>query len=267
MNDKTAPDTASAVPTRAPGAAVDSASPEHAHDLQAIVRRLGPAGPLALISVILPPIGGFLLLAFTGTVGQWLKGHQDYGVLLYIGGFWIFSGFSLLPTYAQAVVGGWAFGMQIGYLAALAGFVGGALIGYTIGRFVTGTRALRIIDEERKWRAVYDALLGSGFWRTLGLIALVRLNSPFSLINFFFGAMRTNLVAYILGTAIGLTPRTAAVIYIAQSIKDLTGKPGSPRWLIIASIVAAIVIILIIGKLANDAVERVTRGDTKPVAS
>lgn len=231
---------------------------DHRHDLKSVIRRLGPAGPLAILSVTLPPLGGFLLIAFTSPVAQWLRGHQELGIVFYLVGFWVLSGLAFLPTYAQAVVGGWAFGFARGFPAALGGFIGGALIGYAIGRFVTGERALRIISEERKWRAVYDALLGSGFWRTLGLITLIRLNSPFSFVSFFFGATRTNVVAYVLGTAAGLTPRTAAAVWIAQSIKDVTEKPHLPKWLVFTSVAAAIVIVLVIGKLASDAVHRVT---------
>lgn len=253
-----------AAPQNQPTAATQA---PQAQSVGTVLRRLGPAGPLALIAATLPALGGFVLLAMVSPVAHWLRGHQELGVALYVLGFAAFSGAALLPTYAQAVVGGWAFGFGVGLAAALAGFFGGGVVGYFIGRWSAGDRALRLIQEHPKWAAVHHALLGSGFWRTLGIITLVRLNSPFALINYFFGATRTNLAAYVLGTVFGLAPRTAAAVWIATGIKELVGKPASPRWLIIASIVVAFVIVLVIGKIGSDAVAHVTsRNPAKPAA-
>lgn len=232
----------------------------------ALLRRLGPAGPLAIVAATLPAIGGFLLLGMLNIIGPWLQAHQEVGVLLYVLGFAVFAGLAILPTYAQAVLGGWAFGFAVGLPAALAGFVGGALIGYGVALRATGDRVVRLIAEQPKWQAVYDALLRGGFWKTLLIITLVRvpLNSPFAITNLVMAATRVPPLAYVVGTLVGMAPRTAAAVLIAANLKELTLQGTQQKWMWIGSIVLTIVIVVVIGHIANQAVRKVTAADPSP---
>lgn len=224
-----------------------------------LIHRLGPAGPLALAAAVLPAVGGFTLLGFMPVVGEWFRSHEVVGVLLYVVGFAVFSGLALLPTWVQAALGGWAFGMAVGYPAALAGFAGGSIIGYAIARRAAGRNVSSVIDEHPKWRIVRDALIGSGFWKTLGLVTLVRIpfNSPFALMNLLMGSTRVNPVVYFVGTVVGMAPRTAVYVFIATGIESLSSqdvKSAIPKWMIVAGIVMTIAIVLFIGQIANKAV-------------
>ncbi len=232
-------------------------------DAMALLRRLGPAGPLAIIAATLPAIGGFALLGTLTIVGPWLRSHQEAGVALYVVGFAVLAGLAILPTYAQAILGGWAFKFAVGFPAALAGFVGGSLIGYFIARRATGDRVVGIINEKPKWRAVYEALLHSGFWRTLLIIALVRvpLNSPFAITNLVMAATRVPLSAYFIGTLVGMAPRTAAAVWIAANLQELTVSGTKQPWMWIASIVVTVIVVIIVGVIANHAVARVTKAE------
>lgn len=229
-----------------------------------ILRRLGPAGPLALVSATLPAIGGFLLLGLLTTIEPHVRALGSVGVLLYILVFAVLSGLAILPTYAQAVLGGWVYKFALGFPAALAGMLGGALLGYALGRRAAAERVLRLIDEHPKWRAVYVALLGSGFGRTLLIVTLIRLNSPFALTNFVLAATRTNPLAYVLGTLLGLGPRTAAAVFIAAGMKQLTFERSGSKWLWIGGLVAVVVAVLVIGQIASHAVARVTASNDRP---
>ena len=97
--------------------------------LGSVLGRLGPAAILGGVWTVLPALGGFALLAMVGPVSDWLNSHQEYGPFVYAAAFIIAAGIGVLPTYSQAVVGGWAFGPVIGTIAALAGFVGASLVG------------------------------------------------------------------------------------------------------------------------------------------
>jgi uncharacterized membrane protein YdjX (TVP38/TMEM64 family) len=228
------------------------------YDAGTIVRRLGPAGPLALVAATLPAIGGFLLLGLLTSVEPHLSALRMAGLVLYVIAFAVLSGLAVLPTYAQAVLGGWVYRFGLGFPAALAGVLGGALIGYALGQRATGDRLVRLIEEQPKWRAVHQALLGSGFWRTLLIITLVRLNSPFALTNFVLAATRTHLGAYVLGTVLGLGPRTAAAVFIATGLKQLTFEQTGYRWLWIGGMIALALAVIVIGQIASNAVSRVT---------
>jgi uncharacterized membrane protein YdjX (TVP38/TMEM64 family) len=239
--------------------ASDNAAPSTLSQVATVVRRLGATSVLAVIAGTLPVIGGFVLLWRVQSVAPWLRDHGELGVLFYVAGFSLFAGLALLPTYAQSVVGGWAFGLAIGLPAALAGFSGAATLAYLIARRVSGDRVLVLIAEKPKWATVYQALLGGGFWRTLGLVILLRLppNSPFSMTNLVMAATRVPLIPYVLGTALGMAPRTAAVVYLGSTLErlDFSGQ----KWMVVASIVSTGIVLAILGHIANHALARATR--------
>jgi uncharacterized membrane protein YdjX (TVP38/TMEM64 family) len=224
-----------------------------------LLRRLGPGGPLALISATLPAIGLVTLAFCFNLVGPWLKDQAGLGLLIYVVGFALCAGLAIFPTHIQAALGGWAFGVAVGLPAAYAGVLGAALLGYVIGIRATGDRAVRIIAEKPKWQAVYDGLVGTGFAKSFLIVLLVRLAvSPFALTNLVLAAARVNPVAYALGTLLGLAPRTGAAVVLAAGLKEVTAEPPHKRWLWIASVVVTLVVVAIIGHIANRAINRVT---------
>lgn len=260
MND--APDPSPAATPDAPAqAALDRTTLPAQETMGSLFKRSGAAGPLAVVASVMPAIGGFALLGSLNIVGPWLQSHGIGGVFLYAAAFAILAGLALLPTYAQAVLGGWAFGFAAGFPAALAGFFGGALIGYGIAWGATGDKVKTIIDEHPKWKAVREALVGSGFWKTLGIVALLRLppNSPFALTNLVMAAAKVPRFPYLLGTLIGMAPRTGVAVYIASQIQDVaTAAETRPKWMIFAGIGLTLLVIVVIGHIAKKALEKVT---------
>lgn len=250
------PDKPKENPARAPAASAGE-----------ITKRLGPVALLGVWSAAIPPLGSVALFYFMDQIGAWLRSHESLGVVVYAIGFALLAGLALLPTYASAILGGWAFGMGLGYPAALAGFLGGSLIGYAVAKPTAGERVLALIDERPKWKVVRKALLESGFGRMLLIITLLRLppNSPFAITNVVLASVRVPLGAYILGTLLGMAPRTAIVLYLAAQIsqkfsehaKD-AAQAGKPWWYIAAGVVLSILALAVIGLFANRALEKMT---------
>ena len=234
-------------------------------------RKLGPAGWLGVFAAVMPALGGLALLGSLGPVGAWFESHEFAGVMLYVAGFVVFAGFALLPTYAQAILGGWAFGFWMGLPAALVGFFGASLIGYELGKKASGDRAMKLLDEHPKWRAVRDAFVGEklGFFRTLGMVTLVRVppNSPFALTNILLSSVRVPRVAYALGTLIGMAPRTAIAVFLASEVesqvfdKDAVPKPW---WYWVAAIGTSLLVIVVLYIVGSKAVARVGNGARTP---
>lgn len=232
-----------------------------------IAKRLGPVAFLGIWSAAIPPLGSLALFYFMDDIGLWLRSHESLGVVLYAVGFAVLAGLALLPTYASAILGGWAFGMGLGYPAALAGFLFGSLIGYGVAKPTAGERVIRLIDERPKWKVVRKALLESGFGRMLLIITLLRLppNSPFAVTNLVLASVRVPLGAYVIGTLVGMAPRTGIVLYLAAQIsqkfsehaKD-AAKADKPWWYIVAGVVLSILALAVIGLIANRALEKVT---------
>ena len=244
---------------------------EHKPGLVALFKRLGPAGVLAIAWTAMPPLGGILLLAYIGPISEWLQDHQASGVFLYSVIFMFSAGFGALPTYSQALLGGWAFGPVVGFAAAWAGFVGASLIGYTIARTVAKRRVEKLIDENPKARAVRDALIGHGALRTTAIVALIRVppNSPFALTNLATAASGVRLVPYVVGTALGMAPRTFAAVWLASegakrgdNLVDLFKRSGEQ---VVIALVITFVVLGVIGFIAKRALERVSGAKPMPV--
>lgn len=232
------------------------------------LKRLGPVGVLGLLALTLPPLGGFALLYWRDAVAAWLSGHGDLGLAVYIVGFVLLAGLALLPTYAQAIIGGFVFHFERGFPAALAGFVGAALLGYVVARTASGDRATRLIAEHPRWQVVYQALLRGGFLRVLGIVFLIRLppNSPFALTNLVLAATRTSLGAYALGTLLGMAPRTAAAVYIGSTLKSLSDAQA-PGWYFWAGLALSLVVLGVIGLIVSHAIQRATAAMARSGAS
>ncbi len=237
----------------------------------------GKAGPAAVVAALLPAVGGFTLIGFTPTIAPWLRDLGFVGLLIYVAVFAITSGLAILPTFAQAALGGYAFGLTMGLPGALVGFLGGSLIGYYTAQKVTGDDAIRGVQKHPKWNVVVRSFFpdrqddgaNRGFWRTLGLITLIRFppNSPFALTNIVLSSVKVDILPYAIGTLIGMLPRTALVCYLGAIIEgelsdDVSLKSTRPGWYMPVGIGVTLVVLFILAKLGDMAIKKaVARGE------
>ena len=228
-------------------------------------RQAWPTALLALVWTAAPAICGILLLANLGILSDWLQIDPTIGLAAYVIIFIITAGLGFLPTYAQALLGGWVFGMWIGTPAALAGFTGAAVLGYAIAHYVSRDQVRNLISEDVRAQAIRDSLVGRGFWPTLGIVSLLRLppNSPFALTNLVMASTGVKMMPYVLGTAIGMAPRTAVATVVAamgaatgsRDLQELAQERG--LMVVGAGLVVMVIVLAIIGTIANRALERV----------
>lgn len=258
-----------------PESTPSSSSPPPQESAGEIVKRLGPTSVLAAVAAFLPPLGSIVLFWKINAIGTWLREHSS-GVGIYVAGFAIAAGLAFVPTYASAILGGWAFGFNVGLPAALGGFLGGSLIGYAIARPTAGTRVEKLIAEHPKWKAVRDALIGGSALKTLGIVTLLRVppNSPFAVTNLVLASVRVPLWIYAIGTLVGMTPRTAAVVFLASKLQNMAAKNAAeeaakqqPWWVFAIGIGITIAVLGILGIIANHAIKRATAAPTsRPTA-
>lgn len=225
-----------------------------------VFRRLGAAGPVAVVLSFFPPLGGFVLLATMTKFGPWLRSHGTEGLLIYF----LFTGFlmgvSFVPTYSCAILAGWAFGFAVGTPLAIATISVASLIAYAIARWIARDRVIEVIRERPQWNAVYEAMLGSDSAKTLLVVTLLRIPpfSPFAIANFALAAARVRLFPYTVGTVIGIAPRTALGAFAAAQLEQLRFKDVGDRWMAIAGIVATLIVCVVLGMMANRALKSVT---------
>ncbi len=241
----------------------------------------GRAGPAAVIAAILPAVGGLTLIGLTPTIAPHLRDLGLLGILLYVLVFAITSGLAILPTFAQAALGGYAFGLAFGLPAALFGFLGGSLIGYFVARLATGDDAIRGVQKHPKWHVVIRSFFPDregdeasgmehpGFMRTLVIVTLIRFppNSPFALTNIVLSSVKVDILPYALGTLFGMLPRTAVVCYLGSLVQgELDNadalKSTRPGWYIPVGIAITVAVLFILARLGDIAIKKaIERGE------
>jgi uncharacterized membrane protein YdjX (TVP38/TMEM64 family) len=232
----------------------------------AMLRRLGPAAVLGVAWSTLPSFAGVMLVLNMEPIRLALVGdgtsalHIATGMSIYLIGFVILAGFGCLPTVSQALLAGYAFGVPMGLLLALAGFGGASLVGYQVVAKVARGRVEHEIANKPKALLLRNALLQASPMRALLIVTLVRISpsAPFALTNLLLASLGVPRRIFFLGTVIGMLPRTLAAVMIGQQFTGWTGELGKPRWLIIAGIVALIVLVIVVSKVAAGVLMRVT---------
>jgi uncharacterized membrane protein YdjX (TVP38/TMEM64 family) len=211
---------------------------------------------------VLPPLGGFLLIATLTPFAPWLRENFAPGLVLYFLAATILVGLSFLPSFAAAMFAGWTFGFGLGFALSMAAFTAASLVAYALGRWIARDRVVALIAGNPAWQAVHGALLGESR-RIIFVTALLRLSPlpSFAVVNFVLAAARTPLGGCLVGTVIGLVPRTAAAAFVAAGIEQLHAEnlTDIPFWISIGGLLAFVVTSLAIGVLARRALARLAR--------
>lgn len=243
--------------------------PEPAPPVEPKDRRLIASGVLGLLWVTFPPLAGFYILYDLANIAEFLRKDPEHGFWAYVAVFAVSAGLGLLPTYSQAFLGGWVFGLKMGLVGAIMGFTGGAAIGYMFSRMVTGESVDRWIEKHPKGRVIRDALARGSLPRTFLVITLLRLppSSPFALTNFALGATRVPFWLAMLATPIGMLPRTAVVCFLAAAAVSsgatniMKVYKETPSWAFFGGIAVSIAVIALIGWMAERALSQLVKPD------
>ncbi len=232
----------------------------------AMLRRLGPAAILGVAWSTLPSLAGVMLVLNmeplrVALIGDGSAMHAGAGMSIYLVGFVLLAGLGCLPTVSQALLAGYAFGVPIGLALALAGFGGASLVGYAVVGRVARGRVEQEIVSKPKALLLRDALLRASPARALLIVTLVRLSpsSPFALTNLLLASIGVPRLVFLVGTVLGMLPRTFAAVLIGQQFTGFSGGIDKPRWLIAAGIAAIIALVIVVSKVAAGALLRVAR--------
>ncbi|AJP00977.1 membrane protein [Streptomyces cyaneogriseus subsp. noncyanogenus] len=138
---------------------------------------------------------------------------------------------AFVPRPLLNLAAGALFGSQAGLGAALAGTVLGAGIAFCLGR-VLGQEALRPLLRGR-WLKAADGQLSRHGFRSM-LAARLFPGVPFSAANYCAAVSRMGLLPFLLATALGSIPNTAA--YVVAGAR--ASAPTSPAFLIALACIA-----------------------------
>lgn len=189
--------------------------------LQTALRELGPfVSGLVVLCVIAPALAGFAVIARAGDVRSRFDDMETMAPYVYGLLFAVLTGAALMPTYALSGVAGFTFGAMTGSIVAVAGVVGGAMVGYVLATVLARRRVMGAIENHPRASVIREALVDRGLWTELGVVTLLRLppNSPFAITNLVMSSTRVNPIAFVVGTAVGMAPRTILAAIMGATI-------------------------------------------------
>ncbi|AWZ08516.1 MULTISPECIES: TVP38/TMEM64 family protein [unclassified Streptomyces] len=152
-------------------------------------------------------------------------------VLLFAGAYGVCTA-ALVPRPLLNLASGALFGSVFGLPAAVAGSVIGAGISFGLGRMM-GRDALRPLIRGRWLQAADDQLARHGFRSMLAVRIFPGL--PFAVANYGAALSRCGWLPFLLATAIGVVPNTAAYVVAGAS----ASSPTSPAFLASFGFIAA----------------------------
>jgi uncharacterized membrane protein YdjX (TVP38/TMEM64 family) len=181
------------------------------------------------------PLVAIVAAGVVGWASAWSPRLPDVSIFAGAAGF-VIAGLALIPLELLAIASGVVFGGFGGGLVACAGSAVAAAVGYAAGRAIGVARLSRWISR-RSYRSIRQ--LGA---RGIAGVAVLRLSAVASAgaIHLLCGASRVPFVAYLAGTAIGLTPSVAALVWLGAVLRTTLLHPT--LWNALATIAAGLAI-------------------------
>ncbi len=222
---------------------------------------------------VLPLTCGLILLANIDSAHHWLGGEDLNAAMIFAASYAVLTGLGILPTYAATIVGGWVFGVELGFSACATGYLGGSTIGFGISKLVCSDHVATWIDSRKRWRIIRKTILEENKWKATGIIALIRLSpsGPFAVTNLVLAACGAGWTEFLIGSSVGIAPRTLFACFMAASasatgatdIQTLAKNQGFLA--VIVGIVIFIVTLAVIGVIARAALDRALRDETTAI--
>ena len=229
--------------------------------LRYLVRRLGHVGPLAVLTVALPLVGGLTLVNNLEEVGAFLETYEAAAIAVFIAAAAVMGAASLLPTHGLSALGGFVFGFVTGVPVTMAAIVIGAGLGYAVKRLISRQRVMGLIGEKPEAKAVHAALVHGGFSWSVLVVTLIRLSpmAPFAATNLLMAATGVKVPAFLIGTAVGMLPRCAAVVAVGHMLAQVgQAEHAAEVWALVGGMIATVAAVVVLGSASRRALRRVT---------
>lgn len=154
------------------------------------------------------------------TFSEWIKGQGALGVVLFALAY-VVGTVLFFPGSLMTIAAGVVFGIGWGIVIALCSATVGASLSFLIGRYVARKAIKKRADQNKKFKAV-DEAIGEQGWKVVGLLRLSPV-VPFNLANYFFGVTRVAFWPYVLASFVAMAPGTALYVYLGYAGKATLG--------------------------------------------
>jgi len=214
------------------------------------------------IFVVLLVIAAIIIAYHFLPIGTWLKAFQTYvknlGALGYVVYVIVYAicVVAFVPASILTLGAGAIFGFIGGTIVVVIGATIGATLAFLLARTVMRKRIEEMTRNNKKFKALDRAIASEG----MKIVFLVRLAVvfPFTYINYAFGLTAIPLWRYVLATFLGIIPATAAFVFASSAAtRAATGETSNITKIVyIAGGVIAIVVSVLIGRIATRAIKR-----------
>jgi len=247
--------------------------PAWKHFFQTLPRGMRGGLVLFIAWCVLPLTCGLILLANIDSAHHWLGGEDLNAAMIFAATYAVLTGLGILPTYAATIVGGWVFGVELGFAACAAGYLGGSTIGFGISKLVCSDHVATWIDSRKRWRIIRKTILEENKWKATGIIALIRLSpsGPFAVTNLVLAACGAGWTEFLIGSSVGIAPRTLFACFMAASASatgatDIQTLAKNQGYLaVIVGVVIFMATLAVIGFIARAALDRALRDETTTI--
>jgi len=147
---------------------------------------------------------------------------------------------ALFPGPLLAGASGLLFGTAVGTPVAIASATLGAVVAFTIARFVAHGAVERLAG--RRLTRIQEWIEQRGFWAVF--YARIVPGVPYSMLNYVAGVTRIGLPAFAAATAIAIAPRAFAYTALGGSLDDLTSPEAIAAF--VALLVMAVVGVVVL---------------------
>ncbi|MCY7307638.1 MAG: VTT domain-containing protein [Rhodoferax sp.] len=169
-------------------------------------------------------------------VGALQRFSQSFGPAAAVAGFALALTFAV-PLVFLTLVALAAYGPWMGFACTVSGALLGATASYGIGAFL-GREVLRRLAGERI-NLISERLAQHGLLAVI-VVRLVPV-APFAVVNMVAGSSHIRLHHLLLGTAIGMTPGTLAMMLFVDQITEALRQPSALTFALLALTVVLIV--------------------------
>jgi len=162
---------------------------------------------------------------------EWLQGLAEhatqYGVVAFVLLYLLVATLPV-PRWPLTVAAGAAFGFVKGVALALVVSFLGAVCAFLVSRYLMRASVQKMIERRPKLKAV-DQALRDGGWKAVALLQMSPA-VPFGLQNYFLGASRVKMRAYLIGTAITGLPSTLIYVGAGAGGRMLGSFDSGLKW-------------------------------------
>lgn len=188
---------------------------------------------------------------------SWIQGLGPLGPVIYGLAYFALE-LVAVPALPLTVGAGYLFGVARGSAVVSVAATSAAAASFLLARYGARDFISGLARRYPKFRAVDRAVGREGF----KFVLLLRLSPllPFALSNYLYGLTSVRFTPYVLGSWLGMLPGSVAIVSggaAVNALSDLSSTPDVNPGLLVLGLIATILVLRSVGKLASEALREV----------